>query len=330
MTAPGGLATAMRTPVPGGHEADIDLLNLPMETSNAHQSSPKRTRWDLPQPGLTLDDLTKALAPLAGTLQTLTQRMESVEDQVTNKVGQALDLIRTVDTRQKEMTKQLDEVQNAVTNQSRRSQEQDKAISDVIRRLEAIEQQGQGGVWQHVGQASGDDRGPALILGGWRSDSEAENVLQQAREFAKDQGLQVNMADAFVPGRNNGFVVVPLVGQPGETPQATTRRAISAIETVRKLQHKTGHKDDKGKELVVWMALSQPPEIRRRTRTTAKTKRAILESSEKSGQAVKADYRRGSVFIEGSKVAGSGPLVRSLSPTMGGWMRRLYAGEPRK
>ena len=106
--------------------------------------------------------------------------MESVEDQVSNKVGQALDLIRTVDTRQKEMTKQLDGVQSAVESQTRRSQEQDRTIADVIRRLEALEQQGQGGVWHHAGQASGDDREPAVILGGWRSDSEAEDVLQKA------------------------------------------------------------------------------------------------------------------------------------------------------
>ena len=246
---------------------------------------------------LTLEDLTKALAPLAGTLQTLTQRMESVEDQVTNKVGQALDLIRTVDTRQKQMTKQLDEVQNAVTSQSRRSQEQDKTISDVIRRLEALEQQGQGGVWQHVGQASGDDRGPALILGGWRSDSDAENVLQQARKFAKDQGLPVNMADAFVPGRNNGFVVVPLVGQPGETPQTATRRAISAIEMVRKLQRKTGHKDDKGKELVD----ARGPRQRQKERSWRALRRAAAPSPLKPR----------SVFIEGNKVAGSGPRPSS-------------------
>ena len=130
----------MRTPVPGAQEADVDLLNLPMEISNAHQSSPKRTRWDIQQPaGLTLEDLTRALAPLTGTLQTLTKRMESVEDQVSDKVGQALDLIRTVDARQKEMTKQLDGVQSAVEHQSKRSQEQDKAIADVVRRLEALD-----------------------------------------------------------------------------------------------------------------------------------------------------------------------------------------------
>ena len=47
---------------------------------------------------------------------------------------------------------------------------------------------------------------------------------------------------------------------------------------MRRLQHKTGQKDDEGKELTVWLALSQPPEARRKTRTTAKSKRAILEA----------------------------------------------------
>ena len=50
-----------------------------------------------------------------------------------------------------------------------------------------------------------------MILGGWRSDSDAENVLQNAKDFAKAQGLPLTMTEAFVPGKQNGFVVVPLV-----------------------------------------------------------------------------------------------------------------------
>ena len=310
---------AARTPVPGQLEAeDGDLLNFPLETSNAQQSSPKRTRWDIqPQPSaLTLEDLTRSLAPLTGTLQTLTRRMESVEGQVSDKVGQALDLIRTVDARQKEMTKQIEGVQTAVERQANRNQEQDQAIADVVRRLEALEEQGQSGTWRRQGREEGDDRGPAVIIGGWRPDSEADDLLQKARDFVKAHELPLTMNDAFVPGKQNSFVVVPLTCQQGETPQTMTRRAITAVELVRRLQYKTGHKDDRDKDHVVWMALSQPPEVRRRARTTAKTKRAILEGAEKNGgqlppAAVRADYRRGAVFIEGYKVAGSGPRPTS-------------------
>ena len=97
------------------------------------------------------------------------------------------------------------------------------------------------------------------------------------------------------------------------------RRAVAAVEATRKLQAKSGHKDADGKDMIVWAAVSQPPEVRRRAKLVAKTKRAVLESYEKAGKStgnqeltVKADYRRGTLHLEGRKIGGC-----SLQPTAG-------------
>ena len=88
----------------------------------ANQDSPsKRTRWDVQAPPahgqtgasqaplagapITLEQLTAqlaaALTPVTGGMQELTQRLVRMESEVTEKVGSALELIRTVDQRQR-------------------------------------------------------------------------------------------------------------------------------------------------------------------------------------------------------------------------------------
>ena len=82
------------------------------------------------------------------------------------------------------------------------------------------------------------------------------------------------------------------------------RRAIDAVESTRKLRAPSGHVDKDGKAMLVWAAISQPPEVRRKAKLLAKTKRAILEGYEKAMPKeaadrveVKADYRKGMLMI---------------------------------
>ena len=114
--------------------------------------------------------------------------------------------------------------------------------------------------------------------------------------------------------------MVPLTCLEGETPQTMMRRAIDAVEATRKLRAKSGHVGKDGKDLLVWAAVSQPPEVRRRARFVAKSKRAVLEGLEqqKSGAAVgslqvRADYRKGCVTIDGRRIAAC-----SMQPTTEG------------
>ena len=81
--------------------------------------------------------------------------------------------------------------------------------------------------------------------------------------------------------------------------------------------------------MLVWAAVSQPPEVRRRAKLVAKTKRAILESYEHAGKAafgkellVKTDYRRGTLTVEGKKIGGctQQPAAGEILVSDHGWV----------
>ena len=96
------LRQAAATPLPTAtEEGERNIQNSHAVLSN-DQSPTKRTRWDegAQPPWLTLQDLTAALAPLTGGMVDLQKRMANMEAEFADKVGSALDLIRTVDKRQ--------------------------------------------------------------------------------------------------------------------------------------------------------------------------------------------------------------------------------------
>ena len=91
-----------------------------------------------------------------------------MENEVTTKLGPTLELIKTVDRRQKVMNDQLDEMQRKVEEQSQKAQDQDDTMQVVLRRLETLEKErvsGQPAVWRRQGGAGPeDDREPAVII----------------------------------------------------------------------------------------------------------------------------------------------------------------------
>ena len=329
------------------------LQNKPGTVANGDSPS-KRTRWDVGGPAapvtggafmtmsggavpLTLEQLTAqlsaALAPVTGGMRDLQHRIASMENEVTNKVGSALELIATVDQRQKAMGAKLEEVCDKVEAQGQRNREQDATVQEVLRRLEVLEQDGGRSnppIWRRTGVADTDeDREPAVIVGGWGPDTEAEETLMAVRNFIRDRAIPLPTEEAFVPGKQRGFAVVPLSCVGNETRQTMMRRAIEAVESTRKLRVKSGHKDSEGKDMLVWAAVSQPPEVRRRAKLVAKTKRAVLESYEKAGKeisgkelVVKTDYRKGMLTIDGQKIGGCSqqPVAGEILVCDHGWV----------
>ena len=269
---------------------------------------------------ITLEQLTAqlsaAMAPVAGGMTDLKKRISDMESEVTAKVGSTLELVRTLDQRQKALGQQMETMQLKIEDQINRGHAQDQQIRDVLKRLDALEadrQLGQPTAWrrlEHEGQEG--DRGPAVIIGGWREDNDAEATKLAVQNFIREKQLPLPVDEVFVPGRQRGFAVVPLQVRESDVAGAMFRKAIEAVETTRRLQIKSGHKTKDGKDMVIWAAVSQPPEVRRKARLLAKTKRAILEGFESAGQLgdtdalqVRADYRRGAVLIDGVKVAGT-------------------------
>ena len=122
------------------------------------------------------------------------------------KVGSALELIWTLDKRQKAVNKQVENMQEQIAAQAketlkqgddiRQNKAREKAtaatIQEVLSRLEQLEQDRAGPkMWR---QAAFDDEGmegprpPAMVMGGWSTNLEQDEVLQLARKFGEGAG----------------------------------------------------------------------------------------------------------------------------------------------
>ena len=120
------------------------------------------------------------------------------------------------------MGEQLDDMRHKVDAQAKRHQEQEASIQDVLRRLEALERDGGANhpaVWRRPLMAEDDDREPAVIIGGWKDDTDADFTLKAVQDFIRDRALPLPAHEAFVPGQRRGFAVVPVVPVDRETRQ---------------------------------------------------------------------------------------------------------------
>ncbi|CAE7913948.1 unnamed protein product [Symbiodinium necroappetens] len=164
-------------------------------------------------------------------------------------------------------------------------------------------------------------RVPALIMGGWPPDTPASEVLQKANEMARDLQLQLNMTDAFVPGVRRGFVLIPLSPQDGESEEAMRQRTQACIRRVNSANVSLGRKAD-GNPAKLWLAVSQPPERRRRAALAGKVKRLIIEAGGPSTLArIEPEWATGTVWFRNSKISSAtsaGP--RGSTPAGCGWI----------
>ena len=134
------------------------------------------------------------------------------------------------------MGDQLQNIQEKVETQGQQNKEQERTIKEIVQRLERLENERTtgSGMWRSAGaQGDEDERGPAIILGGRSPDTEADKTLQLAKEFVRERALPLPMDDCFEPGKQRGYVVIPLSCMAGENTQAMTRRAIGAVEATR-------------------------------------------------------------------------------------------------
>ena len=115
-----------------------------------------------------------------------------------------------------------------------------------------------------------------------------------------------------------------MVVQEAEDHVALQRRAIAAVETVRKADYLTGAKDGSGKPSKAWLAISESPEQQRRTKQMSKSKRAVLEGSDRMGKSVlvRADYKAGLLWMGSRQIAGLGrppPSIQAATSAYG-WL----------
>ena len=119
---------------------------------------------------------------------------------------------------------------------------------------------------------------PAIVVGGWDSDQSAEDTLRRVKQHLSELRCDLDLAEAFVPGIRRGFAIVPIAARSGEPTADFRRRVPDALQAVREAKVITGERPQRGRT-IMWAAMSESPERRRRAQFARKVKRLILETS---------------------------------------------------
>ena len=163
------------------------------------------------------------------------QRMTDLENQMACKVDKTLDLVQILDERQREQGARLAEVQQAVKEQSQRDKAREASIQSILQRIEQLEgEQASSRTWRTTlfeGENGVGPRAPALVLGGWKVELEEQEVKDEASRMVRELELDIDLAEAFMPGKQKGYLIVPLQAQAHEDRIGLQRRAIAAVET---------------------------------------------------------------------------------------------------
>ena len=156
-------------------------------------------------------------------------------------------------------------------------QQLQEANREVTFRLECLEKGG-GAASSTAGStvAPGKtQRKPALIMGGWDPGQEAAATKEAATDILRSVEAPIPTDGLFVPGVRRGYAILPIDDRVGESFEQRRQRVQEVMSKVRGANLHLGQRPD-GTPRRVWIAMSQPPERRRRARLAAKVKRLYL------------------------------------------------------
>ena len=105
----------------------------------------------------------------------------------------------------------------------------------------------------------------------------------------------IDLGGMFVPGIRRGYAILPINELPGESAEARRARVQDVISRVRAANVQLGARQDGGNRKV-WIAISQPPEKRRRARLAAKVKRLYLTLGGDKNN-LEMEYSSGSAWL---------------------------------
>ena len=126
-------------------------------------------------------------------------------------------------------------------------------------------------------------RKPALIIGGWDPDQEAALTKEAATDILRSVEAPIPTDGMFVPGVRRGYAILPIDDRMGESFEQRRQRIQEVIAKVRGANLHLGQRPD-GTPRRVWIAMSQPPDRRRRARLAAKVKRLFLTAAGDIGE----------------------------------------------
>ena len=288
--SPGGASTAFG----GGTSEATSLLDM---------SPQKRGRTE--QQGLTLEAIRDMVrGELQSAVGQVNERVGTFEQNVTGQFAETFQRLARVENETEASKERLATVEDKV-----------EGITGRITRLE------QSGPPAMAGNSSTDTRPPALIIGGWHPDTEADKVIDHANKLVAELRLDLDMRDAFVPGIRRGYAIVPLIRKDNESSEDQRARVQHCIRQVRNANVTISTKLS-GEPSRLFLNISQPPEKRRKVQVAAKCKRLLMELGALPTE-VETEYSTGQVWFKSRKVASaSNNMAPAGSTTTGteGWI----------
>ncbi|CAE7690139.1 unnamed protein product [Symbiodinium sp. CCMP2592] len=215
-------------------------------------------------------ELKDALSEVKQDIRSFSNRVDNVESQVTKKMQQTLNL--------------LDDMTQKYSQQGDILQQLQEANREVNLRPERLEKGGGSSVAASTIAPSDSARQPALIIGGWDPDS-----------------APIDTTPLFVPGVRRGYAILPIDEPMGESYEQRRTRIQEVISKVRGANIQLGSKPD-GTTKRVWIAISQPPDRRRRARLAAKVKRLYLTLGGDKG-ALQMEFSTGTAWVNSTKIS---------------------------
>ena len=269
----------MEPPSPGGISA---ALTTALDGPSLLDMSPqKQRRTD--QPPLTLDAIRDLFrGELQNTAGQVNKRMGAFEQNVTHQFADTFQRLARVEHETEHTKEKVTGVENH--------------IDSLAARVTRLEQAG-----PSEGHAQGgDSRPPALIIGGWHPDTEADKVIDHANKLVAELRLDLDMRGTFVPGVRRGYAIIPLTRKDGETQEGQRTRVQHCISQVRNANVTISTRLS-GEPSKLFLNVSQPPEKRRKVQVAAKCKRLLMELGALASD-VETEYSTGQVWFKSKKV----------------------------
>ena len=218
---------------------DDDVTHVPAagKRKGAAGASPTKRAAETPE-GITVAMLKTLFADQTAELKT-SYRSE-MQDAIKACEGR---LARAVQETKDDLTAQISDSKNAIAKL-----ETSQALLEA--RLEKMEQ----GRGRQMGTV--DNRGPALVFGGWRLDTKKSLILSDLHAVLKDaqmdQQLDVN---PWVPAVRHSIAIAEFKERQGENTDGVRRRMLAIIAAVNGAKVQSENTQD-GK--YIWAAISRP------------------------------------------------------------------------
>ncbi|CAE7559110.1 unnamed protein product [Symbiodinium sp. CCMP2592] len=299
------------------HTGENDMATgagLEMQVDHQGNSPVKRRAPDKPDDlALNIDiireairgELKDALSDVKQDLRSFATRVDNVESQVTRKMQQTINL--------------LDDMTTKYASHGDILQQLQEANKEVNFRLERLEKGGGASSVAGSTATSDNSRRPALIVGGWDPDQDATTTKEAVADVLKTVDAPIALDSLFVPGVRRGYAILPIDDRMGEHFDQRKQRIQEVIAKVRDANIQLGRRADGGIKRV-WIAMSQPPDRRRRARLAAKVKRLYLTLGG-AKDALQMEFSTGTAWINSTKVcSATAPKPGGTEDAGPGWV----------